>query len=166
VTARKLDSPIIDKVPAQLWVYSPKNEYSQNAVFVPRSENRWSSNRPFQTIVWNRGLCCGTVEPKRPDIVPKLRHATIGAAQLATPVIAAIGGVLFQGESLTWRLALDFEHVALRDQRPNHEIRKRLPSNRAAGTTQHAESGAVRMIQQYRFRCLAERGAHVEARVV
>ena len=40
------------------------------------------------------------------SVVPKLRHATIGAAQLGTPVIAAIGGALFLGEALTWRLAL------------------------------------------------------------
>ena len=40
------------------------------------------------------------------SVVPKLRHATIGAAQLATPIIAAIGGALFLGEALTWRLAL------------------------------------------------------------
>ena len=39
-------------------------------------------------------------------VVPHLRHATIGAAQLATPVIAAIGGALFLGETLTWRLGL------------------------------------------------------------
>ena len=39
-------------------------------------------------------------------VVPKLRHATIGTAQLATPVIAAIGGALFLGETLTWRLGL------------------------------------------------------------
>lgn len=40
------------------------------------------------------------------SVVPKLRHATIGAAQLATPVIAAIGGACLLGETLTWRLAL------------------------------------------------------------
>ena len=40
------------------------------------------------------------------SVVPHLRHATIGAAQLATPVIAAIGGALFLGETLTWRLAI------------------------------------------------------------
>ena len=40
------------------------------------------------------------------SVVPHLRHATIGAAQLATPVIAAIGGALFLGETLTWRLAV------------------------------------------------------------
>lgn len=39
-------------------------------------------------------------------VVPQLRHATIGAAQLATPVIAAIGGALFLGETLTWRLGV------------------------------------------------------------
>ena len=40
------------------------------------------------------------------SVVPHLRHATIGAAQLATPVMAAIGGALFLGETLTWRLAV------------------------------------------------------------
>ena len=40
------------------------------------------------------------------SVVPRLRHATIGAAQLATPVIAAIGGAVFLGETLTWRLGL------------------------------------------------------------
>ena len=39
-------------------------------------------------------------------VVPKLRHATIGAVQLATPVLAAIGGALFLGETLTLRLML------------------------------------------------------------
>ena len=39
-------------------------------------------------------------------VVPRLRHATIGAVQLATPVLAAIGGVWFLGEVLTWRLML------------------------------------------------------------
>ena len=39
-------------------------------------------------------------------VVPHLRHATIGAAQLATPALAAIGGALFLGETLTWRLGL------------------------------------------------------------
>lgn len=40
------------------------------------------------------------------SVVPKLRHATIGVAQLATPVIAAIGGAWLLGETLTWRLVL------------------------------------------------------------
>lgn len=39
-------------------------------------------------------------------VVPKLRHATIGAVQLATPILAAIGGALFLGETLTLRLIL------------------------------------------------------------
>jgi drug/metabolite transporter (DMT)-like permease len=36
-------------------------------------------------------------------VVPRLRHATIGASQLATPIIAAVGGALYQ-------LSLTFTH--------------------------------------------------------
>lgn len=39
-------------------------------------------------------------------VIPRLRHATVGAAQLATPVIAAIAAAALLGEPLTLRLAV------------------------------------------------------------
>ncbi len=39
-------------------------------------------------------------------VVPRLPHATVGAAQLATPVVAAIAAAALLSEPLTWRLAL------------------------------------------------------------
>ena len=39
-------------------------------------------------------------------VVPRLRHSTIGAAQLATPVIAAVGAAVLLSEPLTMRLAV------------------------------------------------------------
>lgn len=39
-------------------------------------------------------------------VVPRLPHATVGAAQLATPVVAAIAAAVLLSEPLTWRLAL------------------------------------------------------------
>ena len=38
-------------------------------------------------------------------VVPRLRHSTIGAAQLATPVIAAVGAAVLLAEPLSIRLA-------------------------------------------------------------
>ena len=39
-------------------------------------------------------------------VIPRLPHATIGAAQLATPVVAAIAAAALLGESLTARVAV------------------------------------------------------------
>lgn len=39
-------------------------------------------------------------------VVPRLPPATVGAAQLATPVVAALTAALLLSEPLTWRLAL------------------------------------------------------------
>lgn len=39
-------------------------------------------------------------------VVPRLPHATVGATQLATPVVAAIAAAVLLSEPLTWRLAL------------------------------------------------------------
>ena len=39
-------------------------------------------------------------------VVPRLRHSTIGAAQLATPVIAAVGAAVLLYEPLRIRLAV------------------------------------------------------------
>nr|WP_276616552.1 EamA family transporter [Sphingomonas sp. SFZ2018-12] len=39
-------------------------------------------------------------------VVPRLPHATVGAAQLATPVVAALAAAVLLGEPLTVRLAV------------------------------------------------------------
>ncbi|MFM9828479.1 MAG: DMT family transporter [Sphingomonas sp.] len=39
-------------------------------------------------------------------VAPRLGHATIGAVQLATPVVAALGGALLLGETVTARLSI------------------------------------------------------------
>ncbi|MEP2735527.1 MAG: DMT family transporter [Erythrobacter sp.] len=39
-------------------------------------------------------------------VTPRLGLPTVASVQLATPVVAAIGGVLFLSEALSWRLAL------------------------------------------------------------
>ena len=40
------------------------------------------------------------------QVLPSLRSTTAATVQLSVPVIAALGGVLMLGESLSWRLAL------------------------------------------------------------
>ena len=40
------------------------------------------------------------------SVVPRLPQATVGAAQLATPVVAALAAAVLLSEPLTWRLAL------------------------------------------------------------
>lgn len=39
-------------------------------------------------------------------LIPRLPHAAVGAVQLATPVVAALGAAMLLVEPLTWRFAM------------------------------------------------------------
>jgi drug/metabolite transporter (DMT)-like permease len=69
--------------------------------------NKISLNNPgFWYAILSGALTSGIGYAVWYTVLPTLKATTAATVQLSVPVIAALGGILFLGESLTWRLIL------------------------------------------------------------